>query len=127
VHEGGRIYNRCGGGAGILRRIEALVRTFARRLVSVIREAQLLMTPEYLVKLPNVRRDRRNGMFERHVPTDQNTRFSQKTENVHGRFGTPIPERFAGENTGGCGRGHLGEEAPRDPVCNVAGDGTTSI
>jgi hypothetical protein len=36
----------------ILRRIEALLRTHARRLASRIREEQLLMTPDYLPNLP---------------------------------------------------------------------------
>jgi hypothetical protein len=36
----------------VLRRIEALVRTHARHLVSLIRKEQLLMTPEYLETLP---------------------------------------------------------------------------
>jgi hypothetical protein len=104
----------------ILRRKEALARTHTRCLVSVIREAQLLITPEYLENLPMFD-DRRNGMVEGHEPTDQNTRYSLKTENVHGRFGTQIPERSAGENTGGSERRRLVGEAPGDPVCDVAG------
>jgi hypothetical protein len=36
-------------------------------------------------------------------------------------FGTPVPERPAGENTGGRERGQMVREAPGDPVCNVTG------
>jgi hypothetical protein len=72
----------------ILRRIEALVRTHARRLVSVIREEQLLMTPECLENLPMC--DETEEMeWLREMDQLIRIRDPAKTENIHGRFGTP--------------------------------------
>jgi hypothetical protein len=92
VQAGGRIYNRGGDGSGIDSQENRSVRANPWSASGISDKGGAAVNDTRVSgKFADVRRDRRNGMVEVHEPTDENTRSGPKAENIHGRFGTPLP------------------------------------